>query len=302
MILSIIIPVFNIKDYIIQCVKSLICPNYDYEIILVDDGSTDGSGELCEQFATNYTFIRVLHKLNGGVSSARNLGIHEAKGKYVYFVDGDDFVNDIDKLLYFLQNNEIECAAVNYYVLGKNDNVLRLKKYAFEKISILKFHQYQDRHFHAPWGYIYRRNLLIKNKILFSTDLKYAEDWVFVTYYLAKVKEITTIPGVFYNYRACRTGSAMNKKYNRTQVLLYFRAYDLIKAIKPIDENLEYVKREQRELFSYLLNVVSCNRNILDLSYVQKLIRKRLELSSFVCLDVKFILKALIAYINIKLL
>lgn len=91
--ISVVVPVYNVADYLTRCVDSLLHQSFlDFEIILVDDGSTDGSGELCEQIASNDSRIRVFHKHNGGLSDARNFGIERLRGKYVTFVDSDDWL------------------------------------------------------------------------------------------------------------------------------------------------------------------------------------------------------------------
>lgn len=91
--LSIVIPVYNVQDYLHRCVESIFEQNYhDYEIILVDDGSTDSSGTICDELAREHSFIHVVHKSNGGLSSARNAGLKEAVGKYIWFIDSDDYI------------------------------------------------------------------------------------------------------------------------------------------------------------------------------------------------------------------
>ena len=95
MLISVVIPVYNTKAYLEACVGSVLSQTVtDYEILLVDDGSTDGSAELCDELAKKHERVRVIHKPNGGASSARNTGINEAKGKYVHFIDSDDFLPD----------------------------------------------------------------------------------------------------------------------------------------------------------------------------------------------------------------
>jgi glycosyltransferase involved in cell wall biosynthesis len=90
---SIIVPVYNIKEYLLRCVESLVGQSFaDLEILLVNDGSTDGSGELCDQLAQTDSRIRVIHKKNGGLSDARNVGLDQATGKWILFVDGDDYL------------------------------------------------------------------------------------------------------------------------------------------------------------------------------------------------------------------
>ena len=95
---SIVVPVYNIKDYVTECVGSLLSQTYfDLEIILIDDGSTDGSAEVCDSLGKRDSRIKVFHKANGGLSSARNFGLSRASGKYTVFVDGDDVVSkDVD--------------------------------------------------------------------------------------------------------------------------------------------------------------------------------------------------------------
>ena len=90
---SVIIPVYNLEKYIGRCLDSLISQDFsDYEVIVVNDGSTDNTALICDEYAKKYNFIKAVHKKNGGVSSARNLGIDLAEGEYIMFVDGDDYV------------------------------------------------------------------------------------------------------------------------------------------------------------------------------------------------------------------
>lgn len=90
---SIVVPIYNVKEYLPRCIESVLCQSYKkYEIILVDDGSTDGSSEICDMYASKHACIHVVHKKNGGLSSARNVGLnYGTKGKYIMFLDSDDF-------------------------------------------------------------------------------------------------------------------------------------------------------------------------------------------------------------------
>ena len=94
-LISIIIPVYNVKKYLLRCIRSILKQKYrNFEVILVDDGSDDGSGLLCDKLKTRDSRIRVIHKENGGMSSARNVGIEFARGEYITFVDSDDYISD----------------------------------------------------------------------------------------------------------------------------------------------------------------------------------------------------------------
>ncbi|MBR6666500.1 MAG: glycosyltransferase family 2 protein [Lachnospiraceae bacterium] len=109
-LISVVVPVYNIEDYLERCVNSICAQTYqNLEILLVDDGSTDGSGALCDELAKVDSRIRVFHKQNGGSSSARNLGIAQAKGAYVGFVDSDDYISDNMYELLWKAVEQYEC-------------------------------------------------------------------------------------------------------------------------------------------------------------------------------------------------
>ena len=92
-LLTVVIPVYNVEKYLKRCVESVIAQDWKkYEILLVDDGSTDNSPQICDNYVKTYDFISVIHKENGGLSEARNTGLSQAKGEYVYFPDSDDWI------------------------------------------------------------------------------------------------------------------------------------------------------------------------------------------------------------------
>ena len=113
---SIIVPVYQVKDYLRQCVDSILNQTFkDYELILVDDGSTDESGKICDEYSMKDPRIIVIHKTNGGLSDARNAGIEIAKGKYFSFIDSDDIVTDdfIESLYNCIEENKCKLAISN---------------------------------------------------------------------------------------------------------------------------------------------------------------------------------------------
>ena len=135
--ISIIVPVYNVVDYIDRCLNSIINQrNINFEVILVDDGSTDGSSIKCDEWAEKYKNIKIVHKVNGGLSSARNAGLDVASGRYIGFVDSDDWV---DKEMFFTLHNLIkkydaDFASVEMQIVkGENDRIVNKK----EKIKVL---------------------------------------------------------------------------------------------------------------------------------------------------------------------
>ena len=117
--ISVLVPVYNTNQYLPRCIDSILGQSFtDFELLLIDDGSTDGSAKICDAYAEKDSRIRVLHKENGGVSSARNLGLNEAKGEWVVFVDSDDWISDncIKLLTEPLRNKEFDIVVGDYRI------------------------------------------------------------------------------------------------------------------------------------------------------------------------------------------
>ena len=116
--ISIIVPVYNVEKYLSQCIESIINQNYkNIEIILVNDGSTDKSGDICDSYSLKDNRIKVIHKKNEGVSIARNTGLKVATGEYIAFVDGDDFVHEYiyTKLINIINNSKYDLVMCRFY-------------------------------------------------------------------------------------------------------------------------------------------------------------------------------------------
>lgn len=124
-LISVIIPVYNIEKYIFKCLSSVASQKYtNLEIIVVDDGSTDNSGEICDMFAAGDNRIKIIHQKNAGLSAARNAGIDASKGEYIGFIDGDDY---IDKMMYYemihiIEQNDADMVICDYESVDENGN------------------------------------------------------------------------------------------------------------------------------------------------------------------------------------
>ena len=136
--LSVIVPVFQVEQYLEQAINCLLKQNTDdMEIILIDDGSTDKSGEICDCFSAQYTFIKVLHQKNSGVSSARNKGLKIAKGEYVAFLDPDDFIDEgyYSKMLACLEKNGSDIVFSKYKRFYENGYTEKIDEPGFERLN-----------------------------------------------------------------------------------------------------------------------------------------------------------------------
>lgn len=296
--LSVIIPVYNIKDYLRQCIDSLICERSDYEILLVDDGSTDGSAVICDEYAAKHDLVKVFHKQNGGVSSARNLGLQKSEGEYIYFVDGDDWVEGFSSVLESLNGHE-NLYGVNFDAIDAHSNIVISHHPTCSSISVNDYSKYYVRHSHALWAFIFRKEKIEQLELRFCEDLKYAEDWVFVVDYLSHTLRINNLHGLTYKYRLSREGSAMNQKYDSRQIMLHFKAFDLINAVKPIQECKKYYRKERNECFSYVLNIVMANIDIINRHDVQCMVKKRVNRDMLASLNLKFFVKILMSFIKL---
>lgn len=224
-ILSIIVPVYNVEKYIRQCIESLINQDINnYEIIVVNDGTTDSSISIVNSF--NNKKIRIINKQNGGLSSARNEGIKNANGKYIAFVDSDDFIAFKEA---YKEMVDIAIEQDFDIVVGKalwyysDSKVLNREKYKkiFEKNSMsskdyLKKSIENNRIYTPVCFNIYRRELLVDNNILFKEGILH-EDELFTHKILLKANKIALYPKEFYMYRQ-REGSIMNTEMTEKRV------------------------------------------------------------------------------------
>ncbi|WP_459994799.1 glycosyltransferase family 2 protein [Prevotella dentasini] len=302
MVLSIIIPVYNISQYLPRCIDSLLCSSRNYEIILIDDGSTDDSGKICDQYADTYDVVSAYHKQNGGVSSARNLGLTKATGKYVYFVDGDDWVDRIDSLITTLRTSDSPCLCVNYDNINSEGTICKQKKYVFDHTPSLEFAKQKDIHFHALWGFVYLKENIDKYHLKLNETLRYSEDWLFCVQYLALCPEVASCKDFVYHYRIDRVGSAMNTAYTVKDIWSYLTVYDSMHVCKYIEGNRLIVLSEEERCLSYILNVISANLSSLDKREIQKALRERINCSLIKASSIKNGVKFLVAYLNIRLL
>ena len=180
-LLTVVIPVYNVERYLKRCIESVLAQEWkDYEIILVDDGSTDHSPQICDDYVKAYNFISVIHKENGGLSEARNTGISHAKGEYVYFPDSDDWIepDTFIALAEAIESQEFDIISFNReFVKGEEDAIVSEPEVTqvFEGkdafVQCLK-HSYITGFANDK---IYRKSLFIDNNILFPKG-KYYED------------------------------------------------------------------------------------------------------------------------------
>lgn len=222
-LISIIIPVYNVEQYIKKCVDSVIGQTYrNLEIILVDDGSTDNSGRICDELATLDKRIVVIHKQNGGLSDARNAGIRIARGKYLGFVDSDDYIENemYSVLMNNLKQTDSDLSACARILINENEtktpdstvNIVHCFESSTDAIADL--FAYNEFLFHAAWDKLYKRELF--DDIEFPVGRLF-EDAAVMYKIFEKCKRIVATKKQMYYY-VQRKGSISNCAYNEKKV------------------------------------------------------------------------------------
>ena len=212
--ISVIIPVYDVAEYLPQCVDSVLTQTYgNLEIILVDDGSTDGSGDICDRYAGQDDRIRVIHKPNGGVSSARNAGLLACTGQYIGFVDADDWIEPemYEKMVKNVVDNDVVICGFYDYPYGMDRPIPRgtasVPQCNFERavIQILS----RDGYYCTLWNKLFRHDII--SGITFDTALSFGEDEVWLLRVLKHAERIAFLPVPLYHWRK-REGSATRFK------------------------------------------------------------------------------------------
>jgi len=214
-ILSIVIPVYNVESYLNECLDSIVNKQTDdIEIIIINDGSTDGSLAICEKYEKNYSNIRVISQINQGLSGARNTGIKNAKGEYILFLDSDDFMKEgtLDSIIADIRKGEKDFflgRAYQYYA-DKNSFILCQVDYSAVPYNspcqfFLDLHKKSEFWF-AAWLLVINRKFLLDNNLFFKTGI-YHEDELWVPSVFVKAKNMGILNYGFYCYRMDREGS-----------------------------------------------------------------------------------------------
>lgn len=243
-LISIVIPVYNVERYLPLCIDSALNQEYDnYELILIDDGSTDGCPGICDKYAKNNSRVSVVHQQNGGQGEARNSGLDVATGEYVYFLDSDDTIlpDTLSAFVEFLnRNGDFSIVSTDFQYVDEN-NRMALAPHAgvdevFDDIKDAQ-NRFLRRNliFLAP-GTFYNVKWLEENKLRFK-KVHYSEDQLFVWEALAKARRIGFIHKVFYNYLR-HPGSIMTAtKFEKiAKAYPYFRQ---LQSQFDADENLD---------------------------------------------------------------
>lgn len=262
--ISVIVPVYNVEQYLPRCIDSILAQTFtNFELLLIDDGSTDNSGKVCDEYARKDSRIRVFHKKNGGVSSARNAGLDNAHGEWVAFVDSDDTL-DADFLHYsFLDIPNFVDIVFLSWAKKENGNIVYemvLPDVTYDSDSLHKaFSDTDIVSMGVPWGRIYKMDVILKHNLRFDIDLPISEDRLFFYEYIIYSRGILLCSHMGYFYRITHQGLSSKKHGSE---LCEMRLDKLNKAVYQIKTELDLSPREYFPFWFQQLIYVSILINV----------------------------------------
>lgn len=208
---SIIVPVYNVQEYLKKCVESVLAQTYrDFELILVDDGSTDNSPSICDSYLVREQ-VHVIHKENGGPSSARNAGLDIAQGKYIYFADSDDYIEPdlLEKTVSLMEEKQLDCVSFGMVKETPEGELLEKIHYVPRELHIcteedrLEFQLKYLLNYRIGWeacNRVYRGDIIRDNRLRFVSERKFAEDMLFTFCYWLHARSCMVLHEIYYHY------------------------------------------------------------------------------------------------------
>lgn len=257
--ISIIIPVYNVEQYLNQCILSILKQAYsNFELILVDDGSTDCSGKICDEYADKDYRIKVIHKTNAGVSAARNDGIDISSGSLVCFIDSDDWIeeNYLNVIV-----SEIEDFGILFFgsVWHYEDGCFRsmcFENKIFSDVEqgmlLLLKNDIQTNYFGFTWNKVFRKDIIDRYNIRFVEKLSISEDEIFTIEYCKYIKNMKIIDKPLYHYRWKKQGLTHKIKKRCDYLLLINSLSSIVNTVQNTDLRSLFLKRKV-----YLYNLLA---------------------------------------------
>lgn len=254
--ISVIVPVYKVEKYLCKCIDSILAQTFtDFELLLIDDGSPDKSGEICEKYAEKDSRIRVFHKENEGVSSARNMGIDNARGEWIYFMDSDDELknNGLEILLKNTKEN-VDLVMADYEVYdekGKQiSSSINVKTMIISPQTAISYmFRPADCKYHGYlWTKLFRKSFITDLSLYFNTEIYFNEDRLFIVEYLCQQINkciYTTYPVYRYYKRPTSAMASLERGFNR-KFVSDLKAFALMyKRILPLkDKRNSFLAKE----------------------------------------------------------
>lgn len=263
--ISIIVPIYNAQKTIERCIDSILNQDFsDFELILLDDGSKDNSGKICDTYAGKDQRVRVIHKENSGVSASRNLALREAKGEYLQFLDADDWItpNATRLLVESMETNDCDMVIADFYrVIGERlshkgsideDGVLSREEFANNMME-----NPADFYYGVLWNKLYKRSIIEKYQLCMNPKISWCEDFMFNLEYIRHCENIFVLQVPIYYYVKTK-GSLVSQSMSLTKTIktkmMVFEYYnDFYKQVLTEEE----YEKKRLQIYSYLTDMAS---------------------------------------------
>lgn len=284
--ISVIVPVYKVEQYLPKCIDSILAQTFtDFELLLIDDGSPDRSGEICDEYAAKDSRIRVFHKENGGVSSARNMGLDHALGEWIAFVDSDDWVGNsyFQKFIENIGTNNLLIQGFIFYNQEFDKSIIKKKHYSknlIEGCDIATFISSNEFNgaINSPWIKLFNRSCIVNNHLKFNPQISNGEDYLFVISYFQYIQTIELIDNYEYFVRRNHGGNLSLRVPPFEERKLLFE--NILHVYERISEKYNYtIENFNKELFgrailmaeSLVYKTTNC---IADYEYVSSILKK----------------------------
>lgn len=288
-VISVIVPIYNSEKYLHRCIDGILNQSFtDFELLLINDGSTDESGRICDDYAKKDSRVRVFHKPNGGVSSARNLGLDNVTGEWVVFVDSDDEVTDLYLYNLLLHTKKMKVDLVISYAIMQDSLGNRVKEIYPENMvedNYSSLFSFNELNWHtAPWSKLFKSTLC--KELRFVEGMHLGEDLVFLYTYMLSCKSIFVSSDTDYIYNF-ENQISLTKRINKfeTELLGYKKVVEVVNKLveeKQLDDKIVELKLGWVIAF-YVGRVLNSLYHNSKMSYIERLrIIKSLSIEQYV--------------------
>lgn len=269
-LISVIVPAFNVEKYIEQCITSILSQTYrNLELLIINDGSTDQTKFICENYERKDKRLKLISVKNNGVSSARNIGLKEAKGDYIFFVDSDDWIEPetLMDMKTSLEKSEFDCVMCSYNSyknnnkiksnhITNNSNMVYTQKSIINAMCYMN-NPYENFDLGVIWGALYKKELI--NKIQFNENISIGEDFEFKYKVLLNSNSVMCTETQYYNYRL-HSQSAMHGAFNEKKIKSFIELEDFFNSKFVISEYKEAVRVRVTNIAIVLLLMIPFNK------------------------------------------
>lgn len=250
--ISVIVPVYNAVQYIKRCIESVLDQTYrDVEIILIDDGSTDESSVICDNYQKESN-VKVIHKKNGGVSSARNIGLSAASGNYIAFVDSDDYLEKNMLQQMYNEMSQVDLVMCGYFQNREKYSGTSEKK-VVDRNTAMQCIIKNDGFKGYLWNKLFKKEIIDRFGLKFSPNIHMCEDMLFCARYINNISQACLLPEALYYYEV-NIGSASNSRFNLKRYSV-IKAYSELLEVEIVAQNREIRNEVENRKIKHCLSL-----------------------------------------------